>query len=61
MFQLESTVLIYLINISIFNPEFILCEGYWFSTEKDWLIYVSHENTITIGGEWLINEIKACG
>lgn len=33
-------------------------EGYWFSKEMDWLIYASHESSITVGGAWLIDAIK---
>jgi len=33
-------------------------EGYWFSPQLDWLIYASHEKSITVGGEWLIEAIK---
>ena len=34
-------------------------EGYWTSEGFDWLIYSSHEQSTTIGGRWLLNEIKA--
>ncbi|MEM8638174.1 MAG: hypothetical protein AAGG51_05030 [Cyanobacteria bacterium P01_G01_bin.54] len=33
-------------------------EGYWFSEDYDWLVYASHESSITLGGHWLINEVK---
>ena len=33
-------------------------EGYWFSIEMDWLIYASHESSITVGGEWLVEAVK---
>ncbi|NQX66669.1 hypothetical protein HQN90_11075 [Paenibacillus alba] len=33
-------------------------EGFWCSEKMDWIIYASHERTITIGGEWLIKELK---
>ena len=33
-------------------------EGYWCDRNLDWLIYVSHEESITLGGEWLISEIQ---
>jgi hypothetical protein len=33
-------------------------EGYWTSEGMDWLIYVSHENSLTVAGEWLIAAIK---
>ncbi len=30
-------------------------EGYWFSEDCDWLIYASHESSITLAGDWLID------
>ncbi len=33
-------------------------EGYWFSGKMNWLLYASHESSITVGGEWLIEAIK---
>jgi len=35
-----------------------ISECYLFDKNKDWLIYTSHEHTITLAGHWLINEIK---
>ena len=32
-------------------------EGYWCDGAFDWIIYASHESSITIGG-WLLPEIK---
>jgi hypothetical protein len=42
-----------------FLPDYTGNERYWTSSELDWLVYASHENSITIAGVWLINEIKA--
>ena len=33
-------------------------EGYWTSCDVDWLIYASHEMTITIGG-WMLEAVKS--
>jgi hypothetical protein len=33
-------------------------ETYWSSHHLYWLIYVSHESSITFAGDWLIGEIK---
>ncbi|ULO04968.1 hypothetical protein H1230_17715 [Paenibacillus sp. 19GGS1-52] len=33
-------------------------EGFWFTKDMDWIIYCSHENSITFGGEALIQIIK---
>lgn len=35
-----------------------LIETYWTSAKMDWLIYASHEDSYTIGGEWLLNGVK---
>jgi hypothetical protein len=33
-------------------------ECYWFSNDMDWIIYISHEETITFGGKWLVDKLK---
>jgi hypothetical protein len=33
-------------------------ECFWFDSNKDWIMYVSHEGTVAFEGEWLINSIK---
>ncbi len=33
-------------------------ETYWTSEKLDWILYSSHEYSLTVGGEWLINLIK---
>ncbi|CAM4475363.1 hypothetical protein [Paenibacillus typhae] len=49
----------YQLDTEGFNPVYTINgEGYWFSAEMDWVIYASHENSITIAGEWLLTEIK---
>ncbi|WP_433946692.1 hypothetical protein [Paenibacillus sp. SN-8-1] len=42
------------------DPYFSECynEGFWFSKEMDWIIYFTHEETCTLGGEWLITTVK---
>jgi hypothetical protein len=34
-------------------------EGFWCSERMDWIIYASHEGTITFGGEWLVEGLKS--
>ncbi|UKS28419.1 hypothetical protein LOZ80_05645 [Paenibacillus sp. HWE-109] len=49
----------YEIDVNNFRPTYnINGEGYWCSKEMDWVVYASHENSITIGGDWLIKEIR---
>lgn len=33
-------------------------EGYWCGERLDWLVYASHEDTLTLGGTWLIEAVK---
>ncbi len=33
-------------------------ERYWTSDAMDWVVYVSHESSITIAGRWLVDEIQ---
>lgn len=33
-------------------------EGIWCSDQSDWIIYYSHEETVTVGGQWLIDRLK---
>ncbi|WP_028609787.1 hypothetical protein [Paenibacillus harenae] len=42
------------------DPYFFECynEGFWFSKQMDWIIYFTHEETCTIGGEWLVTKVK---
>lgn len=35
-----------------------MSECFWFDSNIDWVIYVSHEATVAFGGEWLVNDIK---
>ncbi len=47
------------IAIGLFVPTYTGGEGYWTSPGFDWLIYASHESSVTVAGEWLLAEIKA--
>ncbi len=48
----------YEIDTDAFYPCYTIeGEGYWFSNDMDWVIYASHENSITIAGTWLIDEV----
>lgn len=42
------------------NEYFFDClnEGFWFSEKMDWIIYLTHEETVTFGGKWLIEEVQ---
>lgn len=44
-------------DVSLFDPHYNGAEGYWSSPDLDWIVYASHESSITIGG-WLLTEIE---
>lgn len=37
---------------------FIYNEGFWFDDTMNWIIYKSHEDSITFGGEWIRSKLK---
>lgn len=47
----------YEMELSVFEPYYSGAEGFWCDKNFDWIIYASHESSITIGG-WLLSEIK---
>jgi hypothetical protein len=42
------------------DPRFWECynEGFWFSDTMDWIIYFTHEETVTIGGQYFVDILK---
>jgi hypothetical protein len=50
----------YEIELGIFEPGY-RDGGEQYSTSKqaDWIVYASHESSITVGGEWLINVFRS--
>jgi hypothetical protein len=48
----------YELEPSVFEPYYSGAEGYWCDGNFDWIIYASHESSITIGG-WLLPEVQA--
>lgn len=45
-------------DVSLFDPHYNGAEGYWSSGALDWIIYASHESSVTVGG-WLLEEVQA--
>lgn len=37
---------------------FMYNEGFWFDDTMSWIIYKSHEDSITFGGEWIRSRLK---
>lgn len=47
----------YVEDVSLFEPSYNFAEGYWTSGDMDWIVYASHEGSITVAG-WLLMSIK---
>lgn len=47
------------IDVELLDPYYDLAEGYWFPESKDWLLYASHELSITAGGRFLVDVIAS--
>jgi len=45
-------------DFALFEPYYNGAEGYWSSGDLSWIIYASHESSVTVGG-WLLPEVKA--
>lgn len=39
-------------------PDLAQDDTYWFDERLEWILYKSHHNTITFGGDWLIKEVR---
>lgn len=44
-------------DVCLFEPAYTGAEGYWSSDTLDWIVYASHEASVTVGG-WLLEELK---
>ncbi len=49
----------YELDLGLFAPVYTGSEGYWTSIGMDWLMYASHEGSLTVAGDWLIEEVRA--
>ena len=47
------------IEVDSFEPYYSGTEGYWVDRNLDWLIYASHEASITLAGSWLTRAFRA--
>jgi hypothetical protein len=51
----------YEIELSILEPQYANGgEQYSTADTADWIVYASHESSITVGGDWLIDLLKKC-
>ena len=46
------------ISLRDWEPAYDGMEHFWTSEPLDWLVYASHEQSITLGGTWLIEAFK---
>ena len=58
VWELRDYGLEYEQDLSLFDPAYNGYEGYWTSESLDWIVYASHETSITVSG-WLLENIKA--
>lgn len=50
----------YEMDVVLLEPEYSGgAEGFWSAGEMDWLVYASHEGSVTIGGAGLMREVEA--
>lgn len=47
------------ISLKEFEPSYSGLESFWTSDPFDWVIYASHERSITVAGKWLLPAIQA--
>jgi hypothetical protein len=47
------------IDLALMEPSYGPSEQFWTSVEMDWLVYASHEGTLTFAGEWLVSALNA--
>ena len=57
MWELREYGAEYECDVALFEPIYNGAEGYWSSPSLDWIVYASHESSITIGG-WLAEDVK---
>lgn len=49
----------YHLDVALLSPSYNGSEGFWFPQSKDWLLYASHEGSLTAAGEVMIRLIEA--
>lgn len=46
----------YLLSVECWEPFYNGAEGFWVSDTMDWILYASHESSVTTGG-WLTDAV----
>ncbi|MGL1921235.1 MAG: hypothetical protein OCD03_09410 [Hyphomicrobiales bacterium] len=50
----------YYLSRELWEPYYNGAEGFWVSEDLDWIMYASHENTITVGGRLKEELLRLC-
>jgi hypothetical protein len=58
VFEISESDINYEMEISVFEPIYCGSECFWFDEKFEWLIYASHENSITFAGS-ILPKIKS--
>jgi hypothetical protein len=58
VFEFGEFGIYYELEVSMIEIAYGAGENFWFDSSFEWIVYASHESSITIGG-WLLEEVKA--
>lgn len=58
VWELREWGIEYELDLEAVEPYYTGAEGYWTTDEMDWLIYASHESSLTLAGTWLIAAVQ---
>ncbi len=58
VYVLDTVEGIFSSSIGQIFPDLAQDDSYWFDDSLEWIMYKSHHNTITFGGDWLVKEIS---
>ncbi len=59
IWELREGGAVYEMDYQLLDPVYDGEEGYWTSQDMDWLLYVSHESSLTVAGGWFVSAIQA--
>ncbi len=57
LWQIEEDGTVVEIEVASLDIDQAGAEAFWSTPELDWIVYVSHESSVTVGG-WMLNEIR---
>lgn len=59
VFEFREDGKCYEVSTAGFEPRYTGLEGFWATSQFDWIIYASHESSVTVAGRWLLPAVKA--